>query len=77
MKLNQLLEAYMDKLKGAEFSNEDFRSEKLKTKLLTHYEKKIFLQTLRIESDSSDHLWFSVALPIWVKLQYINCSSQL
>lgn len=50
-KLDQLRDIYVEKLRGTEFENDDYRSEKLKKKLVKHYDDKISFQPLR--SDSS------------------------
>ena len=50
MKLDHLRDRYISHLKGTEYSNEGYRSEKLKAKLVKHYEKKISFQPLRSDS---------------------------
>ena len=46
MKLDHLRETYVNHLRKTEYSNEGYRSEKLKAKLLKHYGEKISFQSL-------------------------------
>ena len=53
MKLDHLRDSYIDHLRGTEYSNEGYRSQKLKAKLMKQYGKKISFQPLRSESGGS------------------------
>ena len=61
MKLDQLRDSYIDHLRGTEYSNEGYRSQKLKAKLMKQYGKKISFQPLRSESGGcfETHLVFN------------------